>query len=120
MGWETFNKYYSNTDDFFLYAAVHILHPNRRTKYIEANWKAKCVRPVLEKVKGLWESYREKAPTLISSSYKRKSQEQELDEYDRIFQKLKKRAQPASQDEYQDYCNGELCDIGEIPALEWW
>jgi hypothetical protein len=56
-GWETFDKYYSKTDDSPLYAAALILHPNRRTRYIEANWRAKWVKPILKKVKGLWELY---------------------------------------------------------------
>jgi hAT family C-terminal dimerisation region len=75
----------------------------------------------LKKVKGLWESYREKAPTPIISSFPEKtSQEKELDVFDQIAQKLEKYARPASQDEYQDYCNGEPYDIGKTPALKWW
>ncbi|OCK90948.1 uncharacterized protein K441DRAFT_577192, partial [Cenococcum geophilum 1.58] len=40
-GWETFDKYYSKTDDLPLYVVALIPHPNRRIKYIKANWKAK-------------------------------------------------------------------------------
>jgi hypothetical protein len=120
-GWEIFDKYYSKTDDSPLYAAALILHPNRRTKYIEANWKTKWVKPVLKKVKSLWESYREKAPAPITSLFhERRSQKQELDAFDRIAQKLEKYTRPASEDEYQDYCAGEPYDIGKISALEWW
>ena len=80
------------------------------------------MKPTLKKVKDLWETYRERAPTpLISLSYDKaptpQEQEQELDAFDQIAQKLGKYTQPASQDEYQDYCNGELYDIGKMLAL---
>ena len=40
--------------------------------------------------------------------------------FDQIAQDLGKYARPASQDEYEDYSNGEPYDIGKISALEWW
>ena len=33
-----------------LYAIPLILHPNRRMKYIEANWKKQWIKPILKKV----------------------------------------------------------------------
>ncbi|KAJ9667255.1 hypothetical protein H2201_002456 [Coniosporium apollinis] len=73
-GWETFDKYYSKTDDSPIYATALILHPTRHIKYIRANWKAKWQKPILKKVKELCESYREKAPSpLASSSYEKKA-----------------------------------------------
>ena len=108
-----------------MYAAALILHPNRRTEYIKANWPAKWVKPILKKVKELWESYRERAPLnpLIPTSYdaaKDRLQEKELDVFDQIAQNLKKYTRPASQDEFQDHCSGEPYDIGKITALKWW
>lgn len=120
-GWEAFDKYYSQTDDCPLYAAALILHPSRRTKYIRANWEAKWQKPVLKKVKELWEFYRERSPSLPISLYERSpGQDQDLDVFDQIVQDLGKYAWPASQDEYEDYSNGEPYDIGKISALEWW
>ena len=53
--------------------------------------------------------------------YKRKPyQDQDLNEFNQIAQDLGKYARPASQDEYEDYSNGEPYDIGKISALEWW
>jgi len=119
---ETFEKYYNKTDDSPLYAAALILHPNRRLKYIRANWKPRWQKPVLKKVKDLWASYREKAsPPFISPVYeKQPSQDKDLDKFDRIAQSLGKYTRPVSQDEYEDYCNGEPYDIGKMSALEWW
>ena len=118
------NKYYNKTDDSPLYAAALILHPNRRLKYIRANWKPRWQKPVLKKVKDLWVSYREKAsPPFISPVYEqRPSQDKDLDKFDRIAQSLGKYTRPASQDEYEDYCNGEphAYGIGKMSALEWW
>ena len=79
----------------------------------------KWQKPVLKKVKELWESYREKGPSPPISVYERKStQDQDLDVFDQIAQDLGKYARPSSQDEYEDYSNGEPYDIGKISALE--
>jgi hypothetical protein len=56
----------------------------------------------------------------MSYSSPKKGKEKELDIYDQIAQDLGKIALPGSQDEFQDYCSGEQCDIGEMIALEWW
>ena len=120
-----FNKYYTKTDDTPLYAAALILYPNCHTEYIKTNWPAKWVKAILKKVKELWEFYRERAPlnpsipTLYNTA-KERPQEKELDVFDQIAQNLKKYTWPASQDEFQDYCNRELYDIGKMTALEWW
>jgi len=119
-GWDTLDKYYSKTDDSPLYAAALILHPNRRTKYIEANWRAKWVKPALQRVKRLWESYRDKLPPPPSSSVPDTAPQKELDAFDRIAQRLGKYAEPPKADEYQLYCNGEPYDIGKTSALTWW
>jgi hypothetical protein len=42
-----------------LYATVLILHPSYRIKYIELNWPKKLVKATLNKVKKLWNDYRE-------------------------------------------------------------
>ena len=55
---------------------------------------------------------------LYNSSEKEK--EKELDVFDQIAQDLRKYTQPASQDEFQDYCSRELYNIGKMTALEWW
>jgi hAT family protein len=99
-----------------------ILHPNRRITYIRANWKAKWQKPVLKKVNELWESYRERNPSRPAYFHERRSipSARDQDDYDQIAQDLRKYTRPASQDEYEDYSNGEPYDIGKISALEWW
>jgi hypothetical protein len=52
--------------------------------------------------------------------YDKASEEQELDIFDQIAQKLGKYTRPASQDKYQDYIHRELYNIGKMPALQWW
>lgn len=46
--------------------------------------------------------------------------ERELDAFDKIAKKLGSYTRPASQDEFEDYCSGELYNIGKLPALKWW
>jgi hypothetical protein len=74
-----------------LYAAALILHPARRTRYIEANWIKKYVKPTLASVKKLWEEYREIAlipePSLsYGRASRRRTQEKgrELNTFDQI------------------------------------
>jgi hypothetical protein len=78
----------------------------------------------LKKVKELWESYREQASipsvSTLYDNIRSRPQEKELDVFDQIAQDLGKYTRPASQDEYQDYTNGEPYDIGKMTALEWW
>jgi hypothetical protein len=44
----------------------------------------------------------------------------ELNAFDQIAQSLRSYTQPASQDEYEDYCSRELYSISQPSALEWW
>ncbi|MCJ1360767.1 MAG: hypothetical protein MMC33_010776, partial [Icmadophila ericetorum] len=118
-GWENFDRYYSKTDDSPLYAAALILHPARRTKYVQANWKKKWQRVACQKVEKLWEEYREKnsLPT-ITPAYE-KTASQNLDDVDRIAQDLGKFARPVSQNEYEDYNTESPYEI-RTTALKWW
>jgi hypothetical protein len=96
-----------------LYTTTLILHPSRRTRYIEVNWPKKWVKSTLEKVRKLWEDYREAAPlptSSISASYNRRLNEP-LNTFDQIAQSLKQVARPASQDEYEDYISGETYEL---------
>src|SRR5436190_22199528 len=66
------------TDMSALYATALILNPGCCTRYIEVNWPKKWVKPTLERVKKLWQSYQEAASlptTLASPSYHRPFQE---------------------------------------------
>ena len=69
-----------------IYTTTLILHPNSRTKYIEVNQQKKWVKPTLEKVKKLQETYQEAAPTpaaLLSLSYDKAPEDlEELNTFD--------------------------------------
>jgi hypothetical protein len=88
-------------------------------KYIRANWRKSWQKPALQRVKKLWEDYREKAPFhMVIPSYE-KNASQDLDDFDRIAQDLGKFARPASQDEFEDY-NAESPYEIRTSALTWW
>ena len=76
------------TDMSLLYTTVLILNPARRTRYIEMNWPKKWSKPILVKVKKLWERYREEIvplSTIVPFSYDNPSKEvEELDAFDQI------------------------------------
>jgi hypothetical protein len=78
----------------------------------------------LVKVKKLWEKYREEVvplPTIIPFSYDNPSREvRELDAFDQIALSLQQVAQPASEDEYEDYNSQESYALGKAGALTWW
>jgi hypothetical protein len=88
-------------------------------KYIQANWRKSWQKPALQRVKKLWEDYREKAPFhMVIPSYE-KNASQDLDDFDRIAQDLGKFARPASQDQFEDY-NAESPYEIRTSALTWW
>ena len=53
-----FEKYYKKMQQNPAYAAAIILHPNRKTKYIEKNWSRDVQRSAIRGAKELWEKYR--------------------------------------------------------------
>lgn len=75
---------------------------------------------MLDKVKKLWESYRDEENIPISTALLQEEPPSELSNFRRIANDLTKFTRPASQDEYDDYCNGDPCDIGGMSALSWW
>jgi hypothetical protein len=83
-----------------VYAAVLILNPRNCTRYIKTHWPKKWLKPVLVKVKKLWERYRERAIitlTLLAFSHDSLSHEiLELDAFDRIALSLTAVARPVS------------------------
>lgn len=117
-GWDIFDKYYSKSDESPLYAGALILHPARRIKYIQANWRKSWKKPALLKVKKLWEEYQQIAPnyTVVQSDERNT---QDVNDFDRIAQDLGKFARPASQDEYEDY-DSESPYETRTSALTWW
>jgi hypothetical protein len=73
-----------------IYTTALILNPVYHTRYIKTHWPKKWVKPVLVRVKKLWERYRNEGPkapiiSTTSSSTTSSSQEPEaLDTYDRL------------------------------------
>jgi hypothetical protein len=109
------------TDMSPIYAAALILNPARRTRYIETHWPKKWVKPVLARVKKLWERYRDEELNALIIPNTSSSQEPEaLDTYDRLALALQSVARPASGDEYVDFNLEELYDPGKKGALAWW
>jgi len=106
-----------------LYAAALILNPAYRTRYIEARWLKKYVKPTLAKVKKLWEKYREETlpqPTIPAFSYDNPKEPRELDAFDQIVLSLRSITRPSSEDEYVDYNSQDSFLLGSKGALEWW
>jgi hypothetical protein len=73
------------TDVSPFYAAVLILNPANRTRYLETHWPKKWHKLALAAVKKLWERYREEVVPLQSYrafSYNKPSTPKELDTFD--------------------------------------
>ena len=107
-----------------VYATALILNPRNRTRYIETHQPKKQSKPVLAKVKKLWEKYRERpiiTPTPLAFRQKGSSQETlELDTYNRIVLSLRAEARLVSQDEFKDYNSLELFNPSKNGALAQW
>jgi hypothetical protein len=68
-----------------IYTTALILNPARRIRYIETHWPKKWVKPVLLRVKKLWERYWDKGPQALIILITSSSQEPEaLDTYNRL------------------------------------
>ena len=87
--------------------------------YIRANWRKEWQDPAIQKVKSLWEKYRENAPFTITTPLYERENRQDLSKFDRAAQDLGKFRRPASQDEFEDY-NSELPYEISTTALTWW
>lgn len=121
--WETLDKYYSKTDDSPLYAAGIILHPNRRTKYIQSNWKVAWQKKAINSVKKLWRSYRDSTHLVTIPSYEAEASletQKPVSAFCKIARDLEGYSRPRSLDEFDDYCDQEPYDLGKMSAIEWW
>ena len=110
------------TDISPIYTTTLILNPTRRTRYIETYWPKKWVKPVLVRVKKLWERYRDKELIIPAVLYDRSSQEpsqepKALDTYNRLALALQLVARPSSGDEYVDFNLEDSYDPGKKGAL---
>jgi len=118
------DKYYLKTNMSPFYTAALVLNPTFCIRYIEQHWPKKWSKPILAKVKKLWEKYKEEVvplQTTLTFLYNNPSQElPELDTFDRIALSLCSVARPASEDEYEDYNSQESYDPGKRGALAWW
>jgi ribosomal protein L37AE/L43A len=116
MAWYSFDKYYSLTDQVPAYAAALLLHPSRRKRYIDMNWKKSWARAVLPKLKNLWE---EKYAVIDEASALTLSQPTyEPDEYDLLERDLNVVQKFA--DDWESFIEADPTEISTKTALEWW
>jgi hAT family C-terminal dimerisation region len=54
MGWFVLNKYYGLSDGSPIYAAATLLHPSRRLRYLNKNWKPEWRIKAVEATSKLW------------------------------------------------------------------
>ena len=107
-----------------VYAAVLILNPCNYTRYIETHWPKKWAKPILVKIKKLWEKYKKKKVFPVSVitlfSYGIPFQKLlKLDVFDRITLSFRSIARPVSENEYEDYNSQESYDPGKKKTLTW-
>ena len=116
IAWYAFDKYYSLTDQVPAYAAALLLHPSRRKRYIDANWKKSWVRAVLPKLQSLWE---EKYATVEEATSPALSQPAyEPDEYDLLERDLN--VIQTFADDWESFIEADPTEISTKTALEWW
>src|SRR6267378_7585634 len=112
--WYAFDKYYSLTDGVPVYAAALLLHPSRRKRYIDANWKRSWVRSVLPKLKCLWEekyARNEEATGLTPS--------QQTHEPDELLEQDLNVVQTFA-DDWESFIAADPTEMSTKTALEWW
>ena len=123
--WEKYCAYYQRTDDSLYYATALILHPEYRTKYVQKNWKKEWQEAILPRVRELWKQYQtthlQDSPSISYENIHSKEQEP-LDDYDLILEKLRSQIIHNHQDfdEYDHYCAEDPYEIPGQTALQWW
>jgi hypothetical protein len=108
-----------------------ILHPLRRTNWLEKQWSVERAKIAIWNAQKLWEKFRD-LPLLFNSasSYNQESQlsqrkltdkekKRQNSAFEQIRQKRVLESRPRSLDEYEDYCQEASYDPG-IPPLQWW
>ena len=116
MAWYAFDKYYLLTDEVPAYAAALLLHPSRRTRYIDINWNKSWVTAVLPTLQRLWE---EKYATAdVNRVFPSSEPTHEPDEYDLLEQDLD--VVQTSADDWVSFIEADPTEISTKTALEWW
>jgi hypothetical protein len=116
MAWHAFDKYYLLTDEVPAYAAALLLHPSRRKRYIDTNWKKSWVNAVLPQLQSLWEK---RYATIEGDAAETLSkQTHEPDEYDLLERDLDV-VQPSA-DDWTSFIDADPTEISTKTALEWW
>lgn len=116
MAWYAFDKYYLLTDQVPAYAAALLLHPSRRRRYIDANWKKSWIKSVLPELHQLWEekyANLDLSETTTSTSHRT----YEPDEYELIERDLDVVGHTA--DIWESFIEASPTEISTT-ALEWW
>jgi hAT family C-terminal dimerisation region len=115
-----FEKYYKKMQENSAYAAAIILHPNRKTKYIEKNWSRDTQRSAIRGAKELWEKYRMSDAASLSSDDSDmdvSSLADKLDDFDLAAKDVD--LDFSNKDEYRAYLSQGNIKTTES-ALDWW
>ncbi len=115
-------EYQKKLESSSLYAAALILHPNRRTKYLQKMWPEERYESAVWQVKKLWEQFRRDAPPAPSSYdvvVEEEIQEEELDEFDKALAQINEQLRPQSQDQYEAYLSESYGGVVKDP-IAWW
>ena len=125
-------KYISLLDSSPYYAMALILHPARRTRWIQNNWEKERADKAIRFAQHLWERHRDKPllyasvtnePIQLAQRARTKEKEQKEKQSQNAFQRIKEQrnqsSRPKSLDEYEDFCVETSYDP-DIPPLQWW
>jgi hypothetical protein len=120
MGWVVMETYYTKSDSTPVYATALLLHPERRLKYIQANWKPEWWEAIKDRVYQLWEQYCERALPLETTPRKRKERDPD-DVYDNLLNSLNVAGlNDDNGDEFERFINDKPLIIEDITPLKWW
>ena len=98
------------------YAAALLLHPSRRRRYIDINWKRSWIKSVLPKLQKLWEENYATIEDVPSSL----ELMQEPDEYELLERDLDVlKLTTVGKDEWEAFIEASPIEI-TTTALKWW
>jgi hypothetical protein len=120
--WIVFDKYYQKICSIPVYTAALILHPARRTQYIQKNWKKEWQEPGLTRVKELWEDCCLNDSSVLSSLHLREDEcdiARPVNKLDQLLQSLEVVTKQPGEDEYAQFIAQKPISL-QSSVLNWW
>jgi hypothetical protein len=125
--WFLFSKYYGLIDESGAYITAALLHPERRSKWLQNQWntteKKKWLKAGLQRAEALWHSYRDRLEPIFASNQVDQDTSAKLSAFDR-WQK-QSAIVADSEDSFKAFISAPPSRLPtlegrQLTVIEWW